>query len=144
MGPFTGLPARHCWKHVKKSKHKTGSGAGEARITEACDLKAKYVIHTVGPRYKIDKNPETLLAPVYGSSLDLTVSHGCSSIAFPAIACGSYGYTPEEAAKISVSVYQRPEYASLIIYFYLFSDKMTAIWTSALAESQNRLLSQGD
>lgn len=53
-------------------------------ITQAGDLKAKYVIHTVGPRYGIDKNPEILLASAYCSSLDLALSHGCKSIAFPA------------------------------------------------------------
>ena len=107
---------------------------GEARITEACDLKAKYVIHTVGPRYGIDENPEALLASAYRSSLDLALSHGCKSIAFPAISCGVYGYPPEEAARISISICKRPEYASLIIYFYLFNEKITDIWTAALAD----------
>ena len=118
----------------KKVKAENGvrCPTGEARITEAFDLKAKYVIHTVGPRYGIDKDPETLLASAYRSSLDLAVSHGCKSIAFPAISCGVYGYPPEEAARISISVCQRPEYASLIKYFYLFSDRMTAIWTAAM------------
>ena len=92
------------------------------------------MIHTVGPRYGIDDNPEALLASAYRSSLDLAISHGCKSIAFPAISCGVYGYPPEEAAKIAVSVCKRPEYASLIIYFYLFSEKMTAIWMEALLD----------
>jgi len=109
--------------------------AGEARITGAGNLKAKYVIHTVGPKYGIDKDPEILLASAFGSSLDLALAHGCRSIAFPAVSCGVYHYPPEEAAGISVSVCQRPEYAALDIYFYLFSDKMAAIWTRALAKA---------
>lgn len=118
----------------KKVKAENGvrCPTGKARITEAFDLKAKYVIHTVGPRYGIDKDPDTLLASAYRSSLDLAVSHGCRSIAFPAISCGVYGYPPEEAARISISVCQRPEYALIIKYFYLFSDRMTAIWTAAM------------
>ncbi len=105
---------------------------GEARITEAGNLAAKYVIHTVGPRYGIDKNPENLLNSAYQNSLDLAVVHGCDSIAFPAISCGIYGYPPQEAAIISVSVCNRHKYASLTKYFYLFSDEMTAVWTAAL------------
>jgi len=105
---------------------------GEARITEAGNLKAKYVIHTVGPRYKLDKSPENLLTSAYQNSLDLAMSNGCKSIAFPAISCGVYGYPPQEAAKISVSVCKRPEYKSMMKYFYLFSDKMAAIWVAEL------------
>lgn len=106
--------------------------AGEARITEAGNLKAKYVIHTVGPRYGIDNPSEVLLASAYRSSLDLAVSHGCKSIAIPAVSCGVYGYPPEEAAGIAVSVCQRPEYESLTIIFYLFSEKLTAVWMKAV------------
>ncbi|WP_300455112.1 O-acetyl-ADP-ribose deacetylase [Desulfobacula sp.] len=108
---------------------------GEARITEAGNLRAKYVIHTVGPRYGIDKNPETLLSSAYQNSLDLAMSHGCESIAFPAISCGVYGYPPQEAAGIAVAVCKRPAYQSLMTYFYLFSDKVTALWMAALERS---------
>lgn len=122
----------------KKVPEKNGvrCPAGEARITKAGNLKAKYVIHTVGPKYGIDKDPEILLASAFRSSLDLALAHGCQSVAFPAISCGVYHYPPEEAAKISVSVCQRPEYAALDIYFYLFSDRMAAIWTMALAKEE--------
>ncbi len=120
----------------KKVKAENGvrCPTGEARLTKAGDLKANYVIHTVGPRYGIDGPPESLLASAYRSSLDLAVANGCRSIAFPAISCGVYGYPHEEAARISISVCNRPEYDSLIIYFYLFSEKLAAIWTAALAE----------
>ena len=118
----------------KKVKPKNGirCPTGEARITEAGNLRANYVIHTVGPRYGIDNNPKILLASAYQNSLNLAISHGCKSIAFPAISCGVYGYPPQEAAKISVSVCKRPEYEALIKYFYLFNDKLTGIWTAAL------------
>ena len=105
---------------------------GEARITGAGNLKAKYVIHTVGPRYGIDTPSDRLLAAAYQNSLDLAVSHGCRSIAFPAISCGVYGYPREEAATIALAVCQRPEYNKLTNYIYLFSDEMTAIWKAVL------------
>lgn len=105
---------------------------GEARITEAGNLKAQYVIHTVGPVYAAEKDPENLLKSAYKSSLDLAVSHQCRSIAFPAISCGVFGYPHQEAARISISVCRKPEYAELDKYFYLFSDDMVAVWRAAL------------
>ena len=118
----------------KKVKPENGirCSTGEARITEAGNLKARYVIHTVGPQYDFDKDPENLLSSAYKNSLDLALSHGCQSIAFPAVSCGVFAYPPQEAAKISVSVCKRPEYKVLIKYFYLFSEDMVAIWMDAL------------
>jgi len=106
--------------------------AGEARITVAGNLKAKYVIHAVGPRYGVDKPADRLLASAYQNSLDLAVSHGCRSIAFPAISCGVYGYPPQKAAVVAVSVCMQPEYEPVMKYFYLFSEDMAAIWAAAL------------
>ena len=61
---------------------------GEARITPAGHLKARYVIHTVGPRYRMDDQPEELLRSAYRNSLLLALENHCKSIAFPAISCG--------------------------------------------------------
>ena len=108
--------------------------AGQARITGAGNLKARYVIHTVGPRYGVDESAERLLASTYQNSLDLALTRGCQSIAFPAISCGVYGYPPKEAARISVTVCTRPEYERVMKYFYLFSKDMAAIWASALED----------
>jgi len=105
---------------------------GEARITRAGKLKAKYVIHTVGPRYGIDEDPESLLASAYRNSLDLALENGCSSIAFPAVSCGVYGYPPDRAAGISLSICRLPEYESMLKYFYLFSTEMVSVWEAAL------------
>ncbi|MBF0204395.1 MAG: macro domain-containing protein [Desulfamplus sp.] len=101
---------------------------GEARITPAGNLKAKYVIHTVGPIYMSDESPEEHLRFAYKNSLELALSHDCTSIAFPAISCGVYGYPPEEAADIALSVCMEAAYKDLSIYFYLFSQKMVDIW----------------
>ena len=105
---------------------------GEARITPGCDLKAKYVIHTVGPRYRIDADPEKLLNSAYQKSLNLAISNQCNSIAFPAISCGAYGYPVIEASKIAISVCQRTTYKEFTIYFYLFNKKIAEIWTATL------------
>jgi O-acetyl-ADP-ribose deacetylase (regulator of RNase III) len=80
-----------------------GCPTGEVRITKAYRLPARYVIHGVGPPYRDGRHGEAdLLAGCYRSSLDLAVTHGVKTIAFPAISCGVYGYPIPEAARIAV------------------------------------------
>ncbi|MDM1384416.1 O-acetyl-ADP-ribose deacetylase [Myroides marinus] len=83
---------------------KQGSCAtGEAVITTAGRLPAKYVIHTVGPVWNGgSKNEEQLLESCYNNSLLLAVKHNCETIAFPNISTGIYGYPKELAAKVAI------------------------------------------
>jgi O-acetyl-ADP-ribose deacetylase (regulator of RNase III) len=79
-----------------------GCPTGEAKITEGFRLPARYVIHTVGPVWKGGTAGEReLLAGCYRSSLELAVSHGLRSIAFPNISTGVYGFPKELAATIA-------------------------------------------
>lgn len=76
---------------------------GEARITPGFRLPAKFVIHTVGPVYRDGSHGEPeKLAACYRNSLALAASNGCTSVAFPCISTGVYGYPLEDAAKIAV------------------------------------------
>ena len=76
---------------------------GEARITPAFDLPARYIIHTVGPVWQGGAGREDeLLASCYRSSLELAVDLGLQSVAFPAVSCGVYGFPPDRAAAIAV------------------------------------------
>ena len=76
---------------------------GEARLTAGFRLRARYVIHTVGPIWRGGRQGEAdLLASCYRSSLALASDHAVRSIAFPAISCGIYGYPLDEAAAIAV------------------------------------------
>lgn len=75
-----------------------GCPTGEARITTAGDLPCKYVIHTVGPIYDLDKNyNEKNLYNAYYNSLLLAVEYNLESISFPSISTGAYGYPIAEA-----------------------------------------------
>ncbi|MCB4204691.1 macro domain-containing protein [Deferribacterales bacterium Es71-Z0220] len=73
---------------------------GDAVITTGGSLKANYVIHAVGPRYSIDKQPEKKLYNAVYNALKLANRYGISSIAFPAISTGIFGYPIKEAAHI--------------------------------------------
>ncbi|GHU59291.1 RNase III inhibitor [Clostridia bacterium] len=80
---------------------------GEAVITPGFRLKAKYIIHTAGPRYQGGtNNEESLLRECYVNSLKLAKQNGCKSIAFPIISAGHYGYPPQEAFDTAVSAIQ--------------------------------------
>ncbi|HZX79574.1 MAG TPA: O-acetyl-ADP-ribose deacetylase [Lysobacter sp.] len=77
---------------------------GEARITGAHHLLARYVIHTVGPVWQGGEAGEPeVLAQCYRSALQLAELHKINSIAFPAISCGAYAYPHAEAARIAVA-----------------------------------------
>jgi O-acetyl-ADP-ribose deacetylase (regulator of RNase III) len=80
-----------------------GCATGEAKITRGYRLKARYVIHTVGPVWQGGEAGEAeLLAAAYANSLALARTHGLVSIAFPAISTGAYGYPPDQAAEIAI------------------------------------------
>ena len=79
-----------------------GCRTGEAKITKGYRLKAKYIIHTVGPVYSGTAEDAAQLADCYRNSLDLAKEHDVHSIAFPAISTGVYGYPLEDATKIAV------------------------------------------
>lgn len=77
-----------------------GCATGEAKITQGYRLKARHVIHTVGPIYSGTPHDAELLAAAVRNSLRLADEHHFTSIAFPAISTGAYGYPLREAAPV--------------------------------------------
>ena len=81
-----------------------GCKTGAAKITNGYRLKAKHIIHTVGPVWKGGISGEQeLLASCYRESFKLALEHGIQTIAFPAISCGVYGYPIGQACAIAVA-----------------------------------------
>lgn len=79
-----------------------GCATGDAKITRGYRLKARHVIHAVGPVWSGgDADEDALLASCYRRSLELANEHGLTSIAFPAISTGIYGFPPDRAARIA-------------------------------------------
>jgi O-acetyl-ADP-ribose deacetylase (regulator of RNase III) len=104
-----------------------GCATGDARITPGFRLPAKYVIHAVGPIWNGGgAGEEVLLRSAYRASLLLARDHGCTSIAFPAISTGIYGYPLEQATAVAVETVRAfaPEAERLrVVQFSCFSDR---------------------
>jgi O-acetyl-ADP-ribose deacetylase (regulator of RNase III) len=85
-------------------RYPDGCPTGEARVTDGHALPAKWIIHTVGPRWRggTDGEPD-LLAACYRNSLQAASQIGARTVAFPAISAGIFGYPPDEAAKVAVA-----------------------------------------
>ena len=114
-----------------------GCATGQAKLTPGFRLKAKYVIHAVGPVWHGGANDEpVLLASCYRESLRLAAAHGCRSVAFPAISCGIYGYPPELAVPLAVFAVRDalPHFPSIEhVEFVCFDGAMLARYRAELA-----------
>jgi O-acetyl-ADP-ribose deacetylase (regulator of RNase III) len=115
-----------------------GCETGEAKITKGYRLPAQHVIHTVGPVYHSHNavQAERLLAGCYRNSLKLAVQNGLTSVAFPAISCGVYGYPIESACKVAVDTvlaFLSENPALQKVVFVLFSEADRQIYEGYLA-----------
>jgi O-acetyl-ADP-ribose deacetylase (regulator of RNase III) len=91
-------------REIRRSYFPQGLPTGEAVITKSGNLPARHVIHTVGPIWGSGTSDcPRLLALCYANSLRLAAKHGCTTIAFPAISTGVYGYPKEQAALVAFS-----------------------------------------
>ncbi len=80
-----------------------GCPTGQSKITDAYQLPAKYVIHSVGPIWRGGQNQEAeLLKSCYQTAMNLAIENKCKSIAFPNISTGIYGFPKREAATIAI------------------------------------------
>lgn len=95
-----------------------GCKPGDAKVTKAYNLKQKYIIHTVGPRYYSNPNPAETLRSCYQKSLQIADELGVKTIAFPSISTGVFRYPLEKAASIAINTikqYQSTNIETVII-----------------------------
>jgi O-acetyl-ADP-ribose deacetylase len=120
-----------------------GCPTGSAVITSAGNLRAKYVIHAVGPFWSGgERGEEGLLTSAYETALRLAVEHDCRSIALPALSTGAYRYPIDEASQVAVQTAAKflrgsdKDCPLEVVRFVLFSDDVLAAFARALEKEK--------
>lgn len=105
-GTDAGIHAKAGPRLLQARQRIGGIPRGQAAITPAYGLPAKYVIHTVGPVWTDGtQNEEALLRSCYDNSLALALQHHCRSVAFPLISTGNYGFPKDKALQIAIAAF---------------------------------------
>jgi O-acetyl-ADP-ribose deacetylase len=121
-------------REIRRTTHPDGLPTGEAIATTAGNLAATWVIHTVGPVYAHEAEPARLLAACHVNSLRVADDVGASSVAFPAISTGVYGYPLDEAASVAIATVQRADPSVEEVRFVLFGAPAFEAFSHAFAE----------
>jgi O-acetyl-ADP-ribose deacetylase len=121
-------------RRLRRTDWRDGLPVGEAVATDAFELPCRWVIHTVGPNAHRGQTDPALLASCFTRSLDVAAGLGATSIAFPAISAGAYGWPAAEVAGIAVeAIRSRPASGLDRIRFVLFGDRLLEAFRHALA-----------
>jgi len=126
-------------RKIRQTLYPQGLPPGQAVITDGFRLKARYVIHTVGPIYNpLSKaEQEAQLASCYKQSLLLALKNGLHSIAFPAISTGAYGYPKKEAAQIvfqTLKEYLSNNSLPKLIYLVFFQEADAQLFVETISD----------
>lgn len=124
-------------RRLRRRDFQDGLPAGDAVATPGGRLAAAWVIHAVGPRHwEYPDGGAELLASCHSRSLAVADQLGLASLAFPAISCGAYGWSPAEAAPVAVRAVREyaadhPDSSVTLVRFVLFTDEAHAAFASA-------------
>lgn len=123
---------------LRSSSHPDGLDVGDAVATGAGDLPARWVVHTVGPNRHAGQTDPALLASCFTSSLRVAAGLGASSVAFPAVSAGVFGWDVAEVARVAVSAVRSAadDGSSVeLVRFVLFGAPALAAFERALSPS---------
>jgi O-acetyl-ADP-ribose deacetylase len=124
-------------KRIRSEQFSDGLPTGQAVATTAGNMPAKWVIHAVGPTYSRSEDRSGLLASAHIESLKVADRLGATSVAFPAISTGVYGYPLEEAAPVAIRAVKDADTTVEEVRFVLFDDRAYKEFQRALEESQS-------
>ena len=120
-------------RKIREKDYPGGLPTGEAVVTTAGKMNARYVIHTVGPVYsQCGADCERLLKNAYANSMRRALELGCESIAFPAISTGVYGYPQADAAKIAYRAVKAFDSEKIAVFFIFHSADSLRIFREAV------------
>ena len=117
---------------LRDERYPDGLPTGEAIATTAGDLPATWVIHTVGPVYSRSEDRSTLLAACHTASLRVADEVGASSVAFPAISTGAFGYPPHSAGPTAVEAVQKADTEVELVRFVIFDQTVEEFFRRAI------------
>lgn len=117
---------------IRAARYPDGLPAGQAVVTTAGKLPARWVIHTVGPVFSSRNDRSAVLASCYTESLRAADEVGARSVAFPAISAGAYGWPARDAARIAVTAAGAAACRVAEVRFVLFTEEMHATFAQAL------------
>ena len=124
-------------RQLRAGRFPDGLPVGEAVATGAGRLPARWVIHTVGPNRSAGQTDERQLGACYRNSLDVACGLGATSVAFPAIGAGVYGWDAATAARVAVTaVLAHPRTGIERVRFVLFSERLHSAFAAELAAAQ--------
>jgi O-acetyl-ADP-ribose deacetylase (regulator of RNase III) len=121
-------------RELRAGRLGAGLPTGHAVATTAGNLKARWVIHTVGPVWSRSEDRSALLASCYTESLRVADELGARTVAFPAISTGLYGWPHDDAARIAVSAVLASDCAVELVRFVAFNDGGYDALAAALRE----------
>jgi O-acetyl-ADP-ribose deacetylase (regulator of RNase III) len=110
-------------RRLRAGHYGKGLPTGQAVATTAGELDARWVIHTVGPRYSEEEDRSESLASCYRQSLRVADELGARTVAFPAVSAGIYGWPPGDAARIAVETVRATDTAVEEVRFVLFDER---------------------
>lgn len=118
-------------RELRGSELPGGLPVGEAVATPGFDLPAAWVIHTVGPNRHAGQDDPEQLAACFRNSLRVAQDLGVTSMAFPAIGAGAYGWAPEQVARIGIDTVRSAANAPELVEFVLFSPELAQLFKEA-------------
>jgi O-acetyl-ADP-ribose deacetylase (regulator of RNase III) len=120
-------------KKIRADQFPDGLPTGEAVATPAGDLRARWVIHTVGPVFSKSEDRSELLASCHTRSLEVADELGAGSVAFPAISTGVYGYPLDLAAPVAANSVRSAKTRVSEVRFVLFDEAAFSAFEAALS-----------
>ena len=121
-------------REVRRDAYPDGLPVGDAVATSGADLRARWVIHTVGPNWHRGQRDPHLLRRCFTRSLDVAAEIGARSVAFPAVSGGVYGWAPAMVARIAVDAAHDAAHGPGVelVRFVLFNDAVLDEFSRAL------------